>query len=175
MLIRTAGDPSLHRRARGALGKEWTRPQSHVRSERKPEALARTPPLQPEGPPIRNAAPGQPRPRRSRSWLSAWLFIASPQTGAAVFGLPAPEGYGAAWVAVVGLRDLAFGGYVLALALLSTRHAVGLVLGTTVLIPLGDMLVLLAVRGFSSPGQLLLHLASAGLMAAAAAWLLRRA
>ena len=100
------------------------------------------------------------------------MFIASPHTGAAVFGLPAPEGHGAAWVAVVGLRDLAFGGNVLALALLSIRHAVDLVLGTTVLIPLGDVLVLLAVRGFSSPGQLLLHLASAGLMAAAAAWLL---
>ena len=101
------------------------------------------------------------------------VFIASPRTGAAVFGLPAPEGHGAAWVAVVGLRDLAFGGYVLALALFSTRHAVALVLGTTVLIPLGD--VLLAVRGFSSLGHLLLHLASAGVMAAAAAWLLRGA
>ena len=42
------------------------------------------------------------------------------------------------------------------------------------LIPLGDVLVLLAVRGFSSQGHLLLHLASAGVMAAAA-WLLRRA
>ena len=102
------------------------------------------------------------------------VFIVSPRTGAAVFGLPAPEGHGTAWVAVVGLRDLAFGGYVLALALFSTRHAVALVLGTTVLIPLGDVLVLLAVRGFSSPGHLLLHLASGGVMAAAA-WLLRRA
>ena len=157
------------------MGRESTRPPSHVRFERKPEALARTPPRQPEGPPIRNAAAGQPWPRRSRSWLTAWLCIASPHTGAAVFGLPAPEGHGAAWVAVVGLRDLAFGGYVLALALFSTRHAVALVLGTTVLIPLGDVLVLLAVRGFSSPGHLLLHLASAGVMAAAAAWLLRRA
>ncbi len=43
------------------------------------------------------------------------------------------------------------------------------------MIPLGDVLVLLAVRGFSSPGHLLLHLASAGVMAASAAWLLRSA
>ncbi len=70
---------------------------------------------------------------------------------------------------------LAFGGYILALASLSTGRAVGLVLGVTVLIPLGDVLFLLAVRGFSSPGHLLLHLASAGVMAAAAAWMLRRA
>jgi hypothetical protein len=48
------------------------------------------------------------------------------------------------------------------------------VLGTTVLIPLGDTAVLLAVRGFSAPGHLLLHLASACVMAAAAAWMLRR-
>ena len=71
--------------------------------------------------------------------------------------------------------DLAFGGYVLALALFSTRRAVGVVLGTTVLIPLlGEVLVLLAVRRFSSPGHLLLHSASVVVMAAAAAWTLRR-
>ena len=103
------------------------------------------------------------------------VFVAAPGLGAAIFGLPAPEGDGAAWIAVVGLRDLAFVGYVFALALLSTRRAVGLVLGVTALIPIGDVLVLLAVRGFSSPGHLLLHLASAVVMAAAAAWMLRRA
>ncbi|MFC7543794.1 DUF4267 domain-containing protein [Siccirubricoccus deserti] len=84
-----------------------------------------------------------------------------------------PRGGGAAWLAVVGLRDLAFGGYILALARLSTRCAVGVVLGVTAVIPLGDVLILLAVRGLSSPGHLLLHLASAGVMAAAAAWMLR--
>jgi hypothetical protein len=83
------------------------------------------------------------------------VFIAAPGLGGAIFGMPAPEGDGAAWLAVVGLRDFAFGGYVLALALL------------------GDVLILLALRGLSSPGHLLLHLASAGVMAAAAAWMLR--
>ena len=106
----------------------------------------------------------------------AWCFVIAPDLGASVFGLPAPEGSGAACRAVVGLRDLAFGGYVFALlALFSTRRAVGLVLGVTALIPAGDVLVLLAVRGFSSPGHLRLHLASGGVMAAAAAWMLRRA
>ena len=104
------------------------------------------------------------------------VFVAAPRWGAAVFGLPAPEGNSAAaWIAVVGLRDPAFGGYVLALALFSTRRAVGLVLGTTVLIPLGDTAVLLAVRGFSARGHLLLHVASGCVMVAAAAWMLRRA
>jgi hypothetical protein len=69
---------------------------------------------------------------------------------------------------------LAFGGYVLALALFSTRRAVCVVLGTTVLIPPADVLVLLAVRGFSSPGHLLLHSAGAVVMAAAATWTPRR-
>jgi hypothetical protein len=79
------------------------------------------------------------------------------------------------WTAVVGLRDLVLGGYVLALALLSARRAVGIVLGTTVLIPLGNVLVLLAVRGFSSPGHLLPHSAGAGVVVAAAARKLHRA
>ena len=175
MLVRIADGRSLHRRARGALGREWTRPPSHVGSEREAEALAQTPPRRPEGPPIRNAVAWPALAPALALVALGVVFIASPRTGAAVFGLPAPEGHGAAWVAVVGLRDLAFGGYVLALALFSTRHAVALVLGTTVLIPLEDVLVLLAVRGFSSPGHLLLHLASAGVMAAAAAWLLRSA
>jgi hypothetical protein len=100
------------------------------------------------------------------------VFIAAPRLGAAIFGLPAPEGQGAAWLAVVGARDLVFGGYVLALALFSGRRAAGVVLGVTALIPLADILILLAA-GAASPGHLLLHLASAGAVAATAAWTLR--
>ena len=103
------------------------------------------------------------------------VFVAAPGLGAAIFGLPAPEGDGAAWVAVVGLRDLAFGGYVFALAAVSTRRAVGVVLAVTALIPAGDVLLLLAVRGSAAAWHLLPHLASGGVMAAAAAWMLRRA
>ena len=105
------------------------------------------------------------------------LFILLPRPGAALFGLPLPEGPAgaAAWLAVVGLRDLVFGGYALLLALLSTARAVGLVLALTVLIPLGDIAILLAVRGLDAPGHLLLHLASGCVLAAAAAWMLRRA
>lgn len=101
------------------------------------------------------------------------VFIVSPRLGGTIFGIPAPEGPAAAWLAVVGLRDLAFGGYVLALALVSTWRAVGVVLAVTALIPLGDVLVLLGARGLSSPVHVLLHLASAGVMAAAAGWMLR--
>ncbi len=100
-------------------------------------------------------------------------FILAPPVGAAIFGLQVPAGPGAAWLAVVGLRDLVFGGYVFALALLSSRRSVGVVLGTTALIPLGDILILLAVEGVTSPGHLLLHLVSACAVAATAAWTLR--
>ena len=80
----------------------------------------RTPPEWPGEPPIRDA----------RDWPAlapalalvalGVVFVAAPGWGAAIFGLPAPEGTAAAWIAVVGRRDLAFGGYVLALALIST-------------------------------------------------------
>lgn len=101
------------------------------------------------------------------------IFILAPEMGGAIFGIPAPEGEGASWLAVVGLRDLVFGGYVIALALYSDRRAVGVVLGVTALIPLGDVLILLVIQGFSSPGHLLLHLASAGIMSGASVWMLR--
>jgi hypothetical protein len=126
-----------------------------------------------EAPPIRDPAAWPALPPAVALMVLGVVFIAAPGLGGAVFGMPAPEGDSAAWLAVVGLRDLAFGGYVLALALLSTWCAVGVVLGVTAVIPLGDVLILLALRGLSSPGHLLLHLASAGVMAAAAAWMLR--
>ena len=101
-------------------------------------------------------------------------FILAPGAGAALFGLPAPAGEAAAWLAVVGLRDLVFGLYLVVLALVATPRAVGAVLGTTVLIPLGDVLILLIVRGGEvAAGHLLVHLASAGVLAGAAALTLR--
>jgi Domain of unknown function (DUF4267) len=136
--------------------------------------LARPPRRHAEPPPIRDPAAWPALAPAIALVILGAVFIVAPRLGGAIFGIPAPEGPGAAWLAVVGLRDLAFGGYVLALALLSTRRAVGVVLGVTAVIPLGDVLVLLAVRGLSSPGHLLLHLASTGVMAAAAAWMLRR-
>ena len=104
--------------------------------------------------------------------LIGLVLIVTPRTGAAIFGVPAPEGRGAAYLPALGLRDIAFGLYVLALALFSTRRAVGLVLGITVLIPIGDIAIVAADRGLSSPGHLLLHAASGVYMAAASLWML---
>ncbi len=101
------------------------------------------------------------------------LFIVAPGVGAEIFGLPRPEGEAAAWLAVVGTRDLVFGGYVLALAAFGSGRAVGIVLAVTALIPVGDMLILLAVRGAGASLHLLPHLLSAAVVAAVAAWTLR--
>ena len=102
------------------------------------------------------------------------VFLASPQTGAAIFGVPAPPG-SEPYLIAIGLRDIAFGLYVLALALLASRRAVGLVLGITVLIPLGDIALVAATRGWSAWRHLLLHAASGTYMAAASWWTLRQA
>jgi Domain of unknown function (DUF4267) len=48
------------------------------------------------------------------------VFILSPRLGAAIFGIPAPDGAGQFYLLAIGLRDLAFGLYVAALALFST-------------------------------------------------------
>ena len=103
----------------------------------------------------------------------AALFVAAPALGAAVFGIPAPDGAGLAYVRAVGLRDLALALYLIGLALFSSRRAVGVVLAATVVIPAGDLLLVLAWEGLSSPGHLLLHGLSGACCAAVALWLLR--
>jgi len=102
------------------------------------------------------------------------LFVAAPRLGAGLFGLPPPEGPALAYLVAIGLRDLAFGLYI---AILSRRAAwplLGMVLAATLVIPLGDLLILAAVRGLESPAHLLLHGASGLVLAGTALWLLRQ-
>jgi Domain of unknown function (DUF4267) len=100
------------------------------------------------------------------------LFVFAPRAGAALFGIAAPEGSGLSYVSAIGLRDLGFGAYLAALSRLSTRRAVGTVLGLTVLIPIGDVILVFLERGFESLTHLLLHAGSGLVMAAGALWLL---
>ena len=127
----------------------------------------------PQGRALRGAAAGVVLGMAAVFLLIAALFLAAPALGVAVFGIPAPDGAGLAYVRAVGLRDLALGLYLLGLARFSSRRAVGVVLGATVVIPAGDMLLVLARQGLSSPGHLLLHALSGGCCAAVALWLLR--
>jgi hypothetical protein len=104
--------------------------------------------------------------------LLGLVLIVAPRLGAAIFGLPAREGAGIGYVIAIGIRDIAFGLYILALAWFSSRRAVGIVLALTALIPVGDILVLVVHTGLSSPWHLALHSVSGLYMAAAAAWVL---
>ena len=100
------------------------------------------------------------------------VLIVSPRLGAAIFGVPT-DGSGLRYVAALGVRDIAFGLYVAALALFASHRSVGLVLALTVLIPIGDIAILLMERGLSAPGHLLLHGLSGLYMAGASLWTLR--
>jgi hypothetical protein len=101
------------------------------------------------------------------------LFILAPVWGAALFGIPAPEGLGQAYLRAIGFRDLALGFYIAALTLFSTRRALVIVMCVTVLIPVCDVVLVAAVRGLSSPGHLLLHAGSGFCFAAIAVWVSR--
>jgi len=107
--------------------------------------------------------------------LLGFLFVFAPRAGGALFGIPAPEGPGLSYVSAIGLRDLALGLYLFVLLRLSTRRALGAILGITVLIPVGDVIIVLLERGLEAPGYLLLHGASAAVMAASSLWLLKQA
>ena len=104
--------------------------------------------------------------------LLGLLFLLAPRWGAALFGLPAPEGSALGYVPAIGLRDLAFGVYLFALARLASPSTLGTILALTVLIPVGDVTLIALERGLGSPGHLLLHGLSALILATAAGWLL---
>jgi hypothetical protein len=103
------------------------------------------------------------------------LFLLAPRAGAALFGLPAPDGSGFGYLPAIGLRDLAFGLYILILSLTATRRILGLIFAATVVIPVGDVIIVAAERGSDATPNLLLHGVSAAVMAGASLWLLRTA
>jgi hypothetical protein len=104
--------------------------------------------------------------------LLGLLFVFAPRPSAALFGIPVSEDPGLSYVSAIGLRDLAFGLYLFALSRLSGRRAVGVILALTVLIPIGDVIIVFLERGFESPQHLLLHSGSGIVMAASSIWLL---
>ena len=93
--------------------------------------------------------------------LLGLLLVVAPRWGAALFGVPAPEVFARAYVRAIGFRDIALALYIGALTLFATRRALCLVLGLTVLIPVCDVALLMALRGLSSPAHLALHAVSA--------------
>jgi hypothetical protein len=100
------------------------------------------------------------------------LFLVAPRPGAALFGLAAPEGEGFGYLPAIGLRDLAFGVYLLILSFTATLRILGLIFAATLVIPTGDLIVVASARGSGAILNLLLHGVSALVMAGASLWLL---
>jgi hypothetical protein len=116
---------------------------------------------------------------RDRSWivfivlavagafgLLGLCFVVAPRTGAALFGIPVESGPGVAYVRAIGFRDLTLGVYISALALWSSRRALSIVLGATVIIPICDLVLLVSVVGLT--WHLIVHAASAACFTALA-------
>jgi hypothetical protein len=76
-------------------------------------------------------------------------YVASPRTATRSFGLPLPEeGANIAWwLRLKGVRDIAAGLVVLAFMAFGAPRGVGIVLFVDALIPVGDMLLVLAAKG----------------------------
>ncbi len=76
-------------------------------------------------------------------------YVASPTTAIRSFGLPLPEnGTNIAWwLRLKGVRDIVSGLTVLAFVAWGAPRGVGIVLLVEAIIPLGDMLLILAAKG----------------------------
>ncbi|MBR0798483.1 DUF4267 domain-containing protein [Bradyrhizobium jicamae] len=77
------------------------------------------------------------------------LYVMRPAIATRSFGLPLPE-YGANtawWLRLKGVRDIASGLAVLAFMMWGAPGAVGIILLVEAVIPVGDMLLILAAKG----------------------------
>src|SRR3954451_10663247 len=98
--------------------------------------------------------------------LLGLCFVVAPRTGAALFGIRVESGPAAAYVRAIGFRDLTLGVYISALALWSSRRALSIVLGATVIIPICDLVLIVSVVGLT--WHLIVHAASAACFTALA-------
>lgn len=97
------------------------------------------------------------------------VFLAAPRWAAGFYGLPTSHAGALSYVRAVGLRDLALAAYLLGLVAAGQRHAIFIVLLATLVIPMGDI-VLLASSGAGRPVHFLLHITSLMCFAALALW-----
>lgn len=90
------------------------------------------------------------------AWLVAFAiiaigsgYIASPMTAARSFGLPLPDPCAnvAWWLRLKGVRDIVSGLVLLVFMALGAPRGVGIILLVQAIIPVGDMLLILAAKG----------------------------
>lgn len=76
-------------------------------------------------------------------------YVASPTIATRSFGLPLPEAGAniAWWLRLKGVRDIAAGLTILALMAWGGPRAIGIILLVDAIIPVGDMLLVLAAKG----------------------------
>ena len=98
-------------------------------------------------------------------------FAAAPQVGAWVFGIGAADGTALAYVRALGFRDVALALYIFGLIAYGARRALSIVLGASLVIPACDVALVLSVSGWSSVGQVFVHLAGAAALAVTSFWL----
>jgi hypothetical protein len=96
-------------------------------------------------------------------------YVASPTTATRSFGLPLPENGAniAWWLRLKGVRHVASGLTVLAFMALGDPRGVGIILLVEAIIPVGDMLLILAAKG-STKSAFGIHGLTAVLMVLAA-------
>ena len=96
-------------------------------------------------------------------------YVVSPTTATRSFGLPLPEnGTNIAWwLRLKGVRDIVAGLAVLAFMMWGAPSGVGLILLVEAIIPVGDMLLILAAKG-STKSAFGIHGLTAVLMVLAA-------
>jgi hypothetical protein len=77
------------------------------------------------------------------------MYLANPRSATRSFGLPLPEAGAnvAGWLRLKGVRDIVSGLIILVLIAWDGSRTVGIVLLVEALIPVGDMLVILAGKG----------------------------
>jgi len=76
-------------------------------------------------------------------------YVVNPTTATRSFGLPLPENGAniAWWLRLKGVRDIASGLTVLAFIAWGAPRGIGIILLVEAIIPVGDMLVILAAKG----------------------------
>ena len=96
-------------------------------------------------------------------------YVASPTTATRSFGLPLPEnGVNIPWwLRLKGVRDIVAGLAVLAFMAWGTPRGIGIILAVEAIVPVGDMLTILAAKG-STKSAFGIHGLTAVLMVLAA-------
>lgn len=97
------------------------------------------------------------------------LLIIFPAVGSILFGIPADNSEALSYVRALGFRDIALCLWLLALSRRSPPAA-RLLLGFGVVIPAGDLVLVLLERGLAAPLPLALHAMSGLCLLLLAAW-----